>query len=298
MIASIQPQPISMVNKALAFVTLSKPRVLLLVILNTAAGFILGVSGTCPYSLMLWTLFATALLAAGVAALNQYLERKRDCLMQRTANRPLPSGRLTPREALVFALAFIAFAEFIFFARVAWLDALLGAVVVLTYDGIYTPLKAHAWLSTLIGAIPGALPAPMGWVAVRGRWGAPALILFSILFLWQLPHVLAIATLYRTGYSKAGINLLPLADSEYALTSWEMIFINVLLILVSILPIGSGMTGKVYIVPASILGVVYLWGTVRLAKQPTKLRAARLLRVSVLYLPLLLIAMIICRKET
>lgn len=292
--AILLSKPISVVRKALAFVALSKPRVTCLVVLNAAAGFALGTSGKWPYALLLWTLLATALLSAGVAALNQYLERDRDRLMPRTANRPLPSGTLSPRHALLFASGLIVVAELIFLVHVNWLSAMLGALVVVTYDGIYTRLKTRAWSSTLVGAVPGALPAAIGWVAVQGRWGAPPIILFSIVFLWQLPHVLAIATLYRRPYSQAGINLLPVGDGESAVTGWQMVFVNLLLLPISLLPVSFGMTGTLYIIPAGLLGFLYLWSTMRLARNPAKLVALRLLRVSVAYLPLLLAAMVLC----
>jgi heme o synthase len=288
--------PISVTDKALAFLALSKPRITLLVVLNAAAGFALGVSGRWPYSLMVWTLLATALLSAGVAALTQYLERDRDRLMRRTANRPLPAGKLSPQQVLLFASGLIVLAELIFILLVNWLPALLGAVVVVTYDWIYTPLKTRAWWSTLMGAVPGAIPPVIGWLAVRGRWDAPALVLFSIVFLWQLPHVLAVAMLYRTGYAQAGICLLPVGDRDCALTGWKMAFVNLLLIPVSLLPTLTGKTENVYIFPAIALGIVYLWSTVRLAQKPAHLMAVRLLRVSVLYLPLLLAAIVFYRK--
>jgi len=293
LVTAVQIRPISIKEKILAFVALSKPRITCLVVLNAWAGFALGVNGSWSYSLMLWTLLATALLSGGVAALNQYLERDRDRLMQRTANRPLPAGTLSPRQALFFAFGLIVLAEVIFLLLVNWLSAMLGALVVVTYDWIYTPLKARAWSSTFVGAVPGALPAVIGWLAAHGRWGAPAFILFSIVFLWQLPHVLAIATLYRTGYSQAGINLLPVGDRECALTSWEMMFVNLLLLPVSLLPAVFGMSGKLYVIPAAVLGILYLFGTVGLALNPTKPMAGCLLRLSVLYLPLLLMAMVI-----
>jgi protoheme IX farnesyltransferase len=293
---TVQIKSGSITNKILGFVTLSKPRITCLVVLNAWAGFALGVKGGWSYSLMLWTLLATALLSGGVAALNQYLERDRDRLMRRTASRPLPTGKLSPRQALLFAFGLIILAELIFVVLVNWWSAMLGALVVVTYDWIYTPLKGHAWSSTLIGAVPGALPAVIGWLAAHGTWGAPAFILFSIVFLWQLPHVLAIATLHRAGYNQAGINLLPVGDRECALTSWEMVLVNLLLLPVSLLPAVFGMSGKPYIVPAIVLGILYLCGTVGLALNPTKLMAGRLLRLSVVYLPLLLAAMVICRK--
>lgn len=211
LLTAVQISPISIREKILAFVALSKPRITCLVVLNAWAGFALGVNGSWSHSLMLWTILAPALLSGGVAALKQDLERDRDRLMRHTANRPLPAGKLSPRQALFFAFGLIVLAEVIFLVLVNWLSAMLGALVVVTYDWIYTPLKARAWSSTLVGAVPRGLPAVIGWLAAHSRWGAPAFILFSIVFLSQLPHVLAIATLHRTGYSQGGSIFFPLA---------------------------------------------------------------------------------------
>ena len=231
-----------------------------------------------------------------MAALNQYLERDRDRLMSRTTSRPLPAGKLSSWQALCFASISIVLAELIFLMMVSWLPAALGALVVVFYDWIYTSLKAHAWWSTLAGAVPGALPAVIGWSAVQGRLGAPALILFAIVFLWQLPHVLAIARLHRAAYRRAGIHLLPVDDGECALTSWEMALVSVLLVPVSLLPTLVGMTGELYLLPAIVLGFLYVRSTVGLAKDPTQLMARGLLRLSVVYLPLLLAAMFVFRN--
>ncbi|MEE8368162.1 MAG: heme o synthase, partial [Thermoanaerobaculia bacterium] len=235
--------------------------------------------------LLLATLLGTGLVAAAGAALNHLLERDTDALMGRTANRPLPTGRLQPRSALVFGLALALAGLVELWIAVNALTALLGAVALLGYLAIYTPLKRVTSLSTLVGAVPGAIPPMMGWTGASGQLEAGAWVLFGILFLWQLPHFLAIGWLCREDYAQAGFPLLSVKDTDGHRTARQMMSYGAALIPVSLLPTVLGLTGTIYLLGAIALGLVFLGFCVAFSFSYSVRAARQVLLMSVVYLP-------------
>jgi protoheme IX farnesyltransferase len=274
---------------------LVKARLTLLVLLTTCVGFYLGERGPINGLLMFHTLFGTALVAAGAAALNQLLEREYDAKMRRTASRPLPTGRLQPAAVAIFG-GVCSVAGLIYLAvAVNLLTSVLGAVTSISYLFIYTPLKRVSWVNTLVGAIPGALPPLMGWTAARNDLGGEGWTLFAILAFWQIPHFMAIAWLYRDEYAKAGFVMLPNVDADGSRTAQHAIGNTIALFLASLCPFLLKMNGTIYLTMAILLGAAYFWCAVRFAQQLTARRARQLFLASIVYLPLLLVAMV-CDK--
>lgn len=275
------------------YADLIKARLTLLVLLTTLVGFYLGYRGAVNYLLMLHTVLGTALVASGASALNQFIEREHDAKMRRTRNRPLPSGRLQPVTVMVFGgvcgcagLLYLALA-------VNLITSVIGAISLLSYVFIYTPLKRVTWLNTAIGAVPGGLPALMGWTAARGELSREGWALFAILAFWQLPHFLAIAWLYREEYQNAGFKMLPGIDPSGHRTGRQAISHTLGLLPVSLCPFLFHVTGLIYLVGALALGLVFIWFAVQFARQLTIPRARQLFFVSILYLPLLLGIMVL-----
>lgn len=279
-------------EKAAAYGELTKPRIAVLLVLTSAAGFYLGSSGTFDLILFVNFIIATTLLAFGVATLNQYWERDLDGLMQRTAARPLPTGRVAPVEALVFGIAQVVIAELYLLLAVNALTALLGLVVIVGYVFVYTPLKTRTTASTAIGALPGALPPLMGWTAATGEITLAAWALFTIQFLWQFPHFMAIAWMYRADYAKAGILMLPVVEPEGRLTGRQIVMFAIMLFPVSLAPYFLGLSGWIYLVGAVVLGLWFAWVSLQAAVAKTDKRARMVLLVSVIYLPVLFILMV------
>jgi len=278
-------------QRAMAFAELGKPRVVVMVLITTFVGFYLGSRGLPDYLRLLPTLIGTALAAAGTLALNQYLERDVDAKMQRTRRRPLPDGRLQPSEALVFGVA-VTLAGLLYMAlAVNALSAGVTAATTVSYLFFYTPLKRRTPLCSIIGAIPGALPPLTGWTAARDGFGIEAWILFAILFLWQLPHSLAIARLYRDDYARAGIRLLPVVEPDGKSTGRQIVANCLALLVVGLLPTLVGLTGPVYFVAALILGGLFLGYGVAFALSRTVTAARQLMFASLLYLPATLLLM-------
>jgi protoheme IX farnesyltransferase len=278
-----------------AYLELTKPRITFLIVLTAAAGFCLGTQGAINYLLFTHAMAGIALLSSGIATLNQYMERDLDGLMRRTAMRPLPSGRLLPLEACALGLGLTAGAEIYLALLVNPLTALLGLTVIAGYLFVYTPLKTRTSLSTVFGAFPGAMPPLMGWAAARGAIGMEAWVLFAILFLWQFPHFLAIAWMYREDYGRAGIVMLPVVEPEGRITSQQIVIYTLLLLPVSLLPTALGISGAVYFYGAAVLGVLFLYSSIRAAISKSRQQARRLLLASVLYLPLLFALMVLNR---
>jgi protoheme IX farnesyltransferase len=277
------------------FADLVKARLTLLVLLTTLVGFYLGELGAINYFLMFHTLFGTALVAAGAAALNQLLEREYDAKMRRTASRPLPSGRMQPATVAIFG-GLCSVAGLVYLAlAVNLLTSVLGAVTLISYLFIYTPLKRVTWANTLVGAIPGALPPLMGWTASRNELGGEGWALFAILAFWQLPHFFAIAWLYRDEYAKAGFVMLPNIDPGGSRTAQQSVSNTIALIFASLCPFALGMSGKVYLTAALVLGAGFLICAIQFSRQMTLPRAKQLFFASIIYLPLLLVAMV-CDK--
>ncbi len=278
---------------AVDFLLLTKPRVVLMVVVTTMVGYYLGSSGATEYFRLLATLVGTALAAAGTLALNQFLEREVDARMERTRLRPLPDGRLRPMEALAFGTTMTVAGLVYLLLAVGGLSAAVTAATAALYLFAYTPLKVRSSLCMVVGAIPGALPPVTGWVAARGEFGAGAGVLFAILFLWQLPHTLAIARLYQEDYARAGIRVLPVVDPSGASTERQIVTGCLALLTVGLLPTLLGLTGPVYFVGALFLGIGLLACGVFQAVCRSGPTARRLMFASLLYLPLLLGLMVL-----
>ena len=266
-----------------------------MLVLTSAAGFYLGSRGSFDIALFVNAIIGIAILAFGVATLNQYMERATDSLMDRTKGRPLPSQRLVPREALIFGLAQCAVAEIYLFFLVNPLTAMLGLVVIAGYVLVYTPLKTRTSASTALGAIPGAMPPLMGWTSASNEITAGASALFVLLFLWQFPHFMAIAWLYREQYAKAGILMLPVVEPSGKITARQIVLFAIMLVPVSLAPFFLGFAGLVYLIGALLLGLWFLVESVLTARAKTNESARRLLLVSVLYLPLIFGLMVLDR---
>ena len=269
-------------------VALTKPRVVVMILVTTLVGYYVGLTAAPDYVRMLHLMVGTLLAAGGTLALNQYTERHVDALMERTRMRPLPDGRLQPLEALLFGAAITVLGVVYLAAFVTTLSAAVTAATAMLYLFAYTPLKLRTALCTIVGAVPGALPPVTGWVAARDDLSLGAWVLFGILFLWQLPHTLAIARLYREDYARAGVRVLPVVDVDGSTTERQIVTACLALLAVSLLPTLIGLTGGVYFMGALLLGVTFvvLGGWQALA--PSTLSARRVLYASLLYLPALL----------
>jgi protoheme IX farnesyltransferase len=289
--ATAQPIPAAAAvekSRFAVFSELVKARLTLLVLITTLVGFYVGARGALDWALMIHTLLGTALLACGAAALNQLIEREHDAKMRRTEGRPLPSGRLQPDTVLLFG-GFSSMAGLIYLALgVNLLTSLLGAVTLVTYVFVYTPLKRVTWLNTTVGAIPGALPPLMGWTAATGELAGAGWALFAILFFWQIPHFLAIAWMYRDEYAKAGFIMLPGVDPTGERTAHQAVSHAIGLLIVSLCPVLFRVAGPTYFVGALLIGSVFLAAAFAFARQLNALRARQLFFASIIYLPLLL----------
>lgn len=290
-----QLERLSARERLAAYVELTKPRITFLIVLTAAAGFALASTGRVDYPAMLTAMVGIALLSSGIATLNQYMERDLDALMRRTANRPLPTGKLFPWEALAFGVGLTVLAEIYLAVLVNPLSAVIGLTVISGYLFAYTPLKTRTSLSTFVGAFPGAVPPLIGWASARGSIGVEAWVLFAILFLWQFPHFLAIAWMYREDYTRAGILMLPVVEPDGRVTGQQIVLYTVMLLPVSLLPTLLGTAGKVYFVGAIIFGLAFLYFSVRAAFSKARQAARQLLLASVIYLPLLFILMVLDR---
>lgn len=272
---------------------LIKLRLSFLVVCTTLVGYLLG-RGHAPisWSLLMITVCATALSACGASALNQWLEHEWDAKMDRTRNRPLPSGRMHREDAMLFGLLFSLLGVAAMAVFVNFTAAGLTLATVVIYVAIYTPLKRHTELNTLIGAIPGALPPLIGWTAATGHLGLGGWLLFAILFFWQMPHFLAIAWMYRKEYSDAGFVMLTGRDTTGAATGRQAVTYAFCLLLVSMLPTMIGLSGPWYFAGAFVLGAAFLVSAIGFAVNRSEVRAKQLFFASIIYLPLLLILLV------
>jgi heme o synthase len=252
----------------------------------------MGGGETDPVLRLLATLVGTGLVAGGASALNQIIERQPDAQMRRTRRRPLPDRRLTPRDALVFAVFLSVSGLVILAAGANVLSALVALATLITYAAVYTPLKRLTSFSTVIGAIPGALPPVIGWAAARDSLSQGAWVLFGIVFLWQLPHFLAIAWIYREDYAKAGFPMLPVIDPDGRSTARQSVVYAAALLPLSLAPTLLGMTGNIYFAGALVLTVLFVGLSLRFAATRSIPDARRLFFGSIIYLPLLWILMI------
>jgi heme o synthase len=274
---------------------LVKARLSLLVLSTTLVGFLLGLGrAPIPWLLLTATLVGTALSACGAAALNQWWERDVDALMRRTRNRPLPAGRMHPRDALMFGILFSLFGVACL-VIVNTLSAVLAAATILLYVLVYTPLKRMSAINTLVGAIPGALPPLIGWIAATGEASLPGWVLFAILWFWQMPHFLAIAWMYRDEYASAGFIFLTGRDNDGSATARQAVLYTMCLVLVSLAPAFIGLNTAVYFFGAMILGTAFFALSLKFGLQRTRDSARVLFFASIIYLPLLLALLVLAR---
>jgi protoheme IX farnesyltransferase len=283
---------ISVRERLSAFVELTKPRIAILLVLTSAAGFYLASKGPLDVPLFANTLVAITLLAFGVATLNQVWEQDLDELMPRTARRPLPTGRITSMEAFFFGIAQCVIAEVYLAFAVNVLTAFLGLLVIVGYVLVYTPLKTRTSASTAIGALPGALPPLMGWTAAANHISIDAWALFAMQFLWQFPHFMAIAWIFRHEYANAGIKMLPALEPDGKITARQIVLFSLMLLPTSLAPYFFGLCGMIFLIGAVILGLWMLYASIAAARAKTDAANKRLLLVTVIYLPLLFILMV------
>jgi protoheme IX farnesyltransferase len=289
----LAPDVLPLAQRRLAdFVALTKPRVVVMVVLTTLFGYYLAATaGAFDWLRLATTLLGTTLAAAGTMALNQYLERDLDAQMLRTRQRPLPDGRLAPWDALAFGAALTVVGVLVLLLAVNPLSAVVTAATSVSYLFAYTPLKARTSLCTLIGAVPGALPPLTGWAAASGELSAAAWAIFAIMFIWQIPHSLAIAQMYRDDYARAGFRLLPVVDPDGSSTTRQILTYSLALLSVGMLPTLLGLAGPIYFVASIVLGLGLLASSLRLARSAKTADARRLMFASLLYLPCLLAIM-------
>jgi protoheme IX farnesyltransferase len=286
--SSTRATAIPMLARSLAYGALTKPDVSFLVVLTTMAGYYLGSRGPLDLLGMAQAVFGTTLVAAGTSALNQYVERDEDALMRRTASRPIPSGLIPPAHALRFGIGLCAAGTIYLAFSSGWPASVLALITCFSYLGAYTPLKKRTTLATLVGAFPGAVPPLIGWAAARGSLSLEAWILYAILFLWQFPHFMAIAWMYREDYARAGIQMLPVVDRTGVATFRQVLLTALALIPVSLLPAVVGLAGVRYFFGAVVLGFLMVQMCLWAARSKENVRAKWLMHATVIYLPLLL----------
>ena len=270
------------------YVELVKARLTLLVLLTTAVGYYMGARRATEYTGLFHVVFGAAAAAAGAAALNQWWERKADALMERTKTRPVPGGRMRPREALIVGTVLSIIGVVYLAVACNWLSAFLTAITVLIYIFAYTPLKRVSNFNTLVGALPGALPPLIGWAAARGEIGAGGWSLFAILFFWQLPHFFAIAWMYRDDYARAGFRMISNDDRGGERSASQSVFFSILLLIIAGIPAFIAMTSQVYLLVELILGGAFVAVAMRFLRIRTPAAARLLFISSIIYLPLLL----------
>lgn len=279
-------------SRANDFIALAKPRLNLLVVASSGVGYVMGGGDISDAARVVFTVAGTALVAGGASAFNQVIEREPDGLMRRTRLRPVPDGRLQATEALVFAAVMSIAGIAVLGAGVNLLCAVVAFTTLVTYAAIYTPLKRRSSFATVVGAIPGALPPVIGWAAASGHLSRGAWVLFGIVFLWQLPHFLAIAWIYREDYARAGFPMLPVIEPDGRSTGRQATLYCAALLPVSLAPTLVGMTGPVYFAAAMALSLLFLGLTIRFARTREVSDARRLFLGSIIYLPILWILMI------
>ncbi|MGQ9898371.1 MAG: heme o synthase [Acidobacteriota bacterium] len=286
---------LSLCDRLTAYWALTKPRITFEVILIAAFGFLLGTPEPVDWVQFCHAMAGIGLLSGGIAALNQWMEHQSDGQMRRTATRPIPSGKVTPFQALLFGLALTIGAEAYLCPTGNPLTAVLGLATAIGYVWVYTPLKSHTWLSTAIGSFPGAMPPLVGWAAATGSLPVEAWALFAIMFFWQFPHFYAIAWMYREDYRRAGIRMLPVIEADGRRTIRHILLTSVLTVGLSLLPFWLGLSGWIYLAAALLLGALFLQSCLVLARTRTNLAAKRTLRSSVIYLPMLFLLMTLDR---
>jgi protoheme IX farnesyltransferase len=286
------------------YIELTKPRITWLILMSTGIGYFYGLKSAptwleflrqVDFWSLLHTIVGTALIASGTAALNQWYEREADCKMRRTSQRPLPAGRISAHGALAFGVALSVAGFLELWLGVNLLSGLVGAFTLASYLFIYTPLKQRTWWSTTIGAFPGAMPPVIGFAAAAGTLTRESWVLFAILFLWQFPHFYSIAWMYRDDYARAGIRMLPVVEPDGRSTARQIVLYGVALIPVSLVPAMLGMSGRIYLAGALLLGLAFLYSGIQVALDRNIRRAREVLLASVFYLPLIYGLMLIDR---
>ena len=298
--APARPMPLATgLGRAADYLALTKPRVAVLVLFTVGAGVLLASAPAVPLAVLFHAVFGTALVASGASALNQWLERHSDGRMHRTLNRPLPAGRLSPVEVVAFGcLLGAGGVAYLLCMLPSPLAALLAAFTFVSYVAVYTPLKRCTTLNTLIGAVPGAMPPVIGWCAASGEMGPGALTLFAVLFVWQVPHFLAIAWMYRDDYARAGLSMLPVHDHDGSMTARQMLLYCLALVPTSLGPVLLHSAGPVYTFGALLLALYFLARAWQFGSERTVPAARRVMRASLLYLPGLLLVLLFDRLLT
>ncbi len=278
--------------RVMDYVSLTKPRITVFVVLSTTVGFVLGAAGVFEFFRLLHTVLATVLIASGSAVLNQYLERKMDARMERTAKRPLPAGRLHPKEAYLFGLLLSGTGILYMGLQINWLAGFLAGLTAVIYLFLYTPLKRKSTHNTAVGAIAGALPPVGGWAAAQGEVGGGAWLLFGILFLWQFPHFFSIAWIYREDYVRGGFKMISTNDPEGRRTARQINIYSAILMAFCLLPGLVGLSGVLYVAVAAAMGICLLYSGIVFSRSRSRQNARRLLRTTLVYLPLLWAALL------
>ena len=283
-----------MLNKKIisAYIELTKPNINKLVLVTTTLGYYLGGRGFNSFSTLFFLLFGSASVCAGASTINHFLEREYDSKMQRTKNRPIPSGIIPAGDALTFGICLTLFGVFFLYVSTNILTAFLSLLTAFLYIMVYTPMKRTSWLNTTVGAIPGAIPPLGGWAAATGSLEFSAGILFLILFLWQHPHFYAIAWMFREDYKRGGFKMLPCLEEDGQRTFFQIMLFSIALIPVSLIPTFIGMSGFVYFFGMLFTGLGLVYVSYKVTQTKSNLDARKLLKATVIYLPILLILIV------
>ena len=276
-----------------SYIELMKPNILIMVLITTILGYFLGADGKILWNNLTWMLIGTTFSAGGAGVLNQYLERDQDKIMNRTCNRPIPSGKISPQNALIFGIITVIVGSIVLVVKINLLTGFLSILTAFMYVLIYTPMKRVTWLNTSLGSIPGALPPIGGWAAATNSIDSGAWILFAILYLWQHPHFFAIAWMCKDDYEKAGFKMLPVIEPDGNRTIRQILWHLSLLFPISLLPVLIGMNGNIYLYGVLIITLYYFISAFPMLYKKSYKNASRILKASVFYLPALMIIIII-----
>ena len=276
-----------------SYIDLMKPNILIMVLITTILGYFLGADGKILWNNLTWMLIGTTFSAGGAGVLNQYLERDQDKIMNRTCNRPIPSGKISPQNALIFGIITVIVGSIVLVVKINLLTGFLSILTAFMYVLIYTPMKRVTWLNTSLGSIPGALPPVGGWAAATNSIDSGAWILFAILYLWQHPHFFAIAWMCKDDYEKAGFKMLPVIEPDGNRTIRQILWHLSLLFPISLLPVLIGMNGNIYLYGVLIITLYYFISAFPMLYKKSYKNASRILKASVFYLPALMIIIII-----
>ncbi len=276
-----------------SYIDLMKPNILIMVLITTILGYFLGADGKILWNNLTWMLIGTTFSAGGAGVLNQYLERDQDKIMNRTCNRPIPSGKISPQNALIFGIITVIVGSIVLVVKINLLTGILSILTAFMYVLIYTPMKRVTWLNTSLGSIPGALPPIGGWAAATNSIDSGAWILFAILYLWQHPHFFAIAWMCKDDYEKAGFKMLPVIEPDGNRTIRQILWHLSLLFPISLLPVLIGMNGNIYLYGVLIITLYYFISAFPMLYKKSYKNASRILKASVFYLPALMIIIII-----